>query len=398
MIETSLALMLWMLPPAAPAPAAAPQEPEIPADTEIVTTESGLKYSVLQPGDGGSRPKMGERVKVHYTGWLPDGTLFDSSVVRGEPSEFQLGQVIQGWNEALQLMSRGSRFKLTIPPELGYGARGSGPTIPPNATLIFEVQLLDFTSLPDMPPANPEAQKKTESGILYEVLAEGEGDKVADGDFVSMKFALWNTSGKLIDCTEKQGLTLDGSCGKMPFEVLNQAARLMAVGGRIRMEAPPELVFGARARGPDLPANSVTVWVLEVQKITKPLPVPEFSELKPGRTLRTNSGLKYEVLREGSGDAPKLGDQVTVHYAGWLTDGKNFDSSFSRGDPSSFFLGRVIQGWNEGLQLMKPGAIYKFHIPAALGYGQRGQGQDIPPNADLIFYVELIGVKTTAQR
>jgi FKBP-type peptidyl-prolyl cis-trans isomerase len=87
-----------------------------------------------------------------------------------------------------------------------------------------------------------------------------------------------------------------------------------------------------------------------------------------------------------------MGQEVTVHYAGWLEDGTLFDSSFERGDTASFQLGRVIQGWNEGLQLMKEGAIYKFTIPSELGYGKRGGGDKIPPDSTLIFYVELIKV------
>ena len=96
-----------------------PPTPEIPADTEKVTTTSGLVYSVLQEGDGSASPVFGDRVKVHYSGWLTNGTLFDSSRQRGEPAEFAVGRVIEGWNEALGLMSPGSRLKLTIPPKPG---------------------------------------------------------------------------------------------------------------------------------------------------------------------------------------------------------------------------------------------------------------------------------------
>jgi len=107
------------------------------------TTPSGLIIEDLVMGDG-SEACVGQNVSVHYTGWLTDGTKFDSSKDRDEPFEFDLGQrsVIAGWDEGVQGMKIGGTRKLTIPPQLGYGARGAGGVIPPNATLVFEVDLL----------------------------------------------------------------------------------------------------------------------------------------------------------------------------------------------------------------------------------------------------------------
>jgi len=107
------------------------------------TTQSGLIIEELAVG-GGDTATAGQQVSVHYTGWLTDGTKFDSSKDRREPFEFQLGgrQVIAGWDEGVQGMRIGGTRKLTIPPQLGYGVRGAGGVIPPNATLVFEVELL----------------------------------------------------------------------------------------------------------------------------------------------------------------------------------------------------------------------------------------------------------------
>ena len=109
---------------------------------EVTTLPSGLQYEVLKAGNG-KQAKATDKVRCHYEGQLVDGSIFDSSVRRGEPAVFGVNQVIAGWVEALQLMQEGAKWKLYIPSELGYGARGAGESIPPHATLIFEVELLE---------------------------------------------------------------------------------------------------------------------------------------------------------------------------------------------------------------------------------------------------------------
>lgn len=115
------------------------------AEPEPVKTSSGLEYVDLVTGDD-REAHVGETAFVHYTGWLEDGTKFDSSVDRGEPFSFRLGagRVIKGWDEGVVGMRIGTKRKLIVPPHLGYGSRGAGRIIPPNATLIFEVELLDL--------------------------------------------------------------------------------------------------------------------------------------------------------------------------------------------------------------------------------------------------------------
>ena len=110
--------------------------------------------------------------------------------------------------------------------------------------------------------------------------------------------------------------------------------------------------------------------------------------------ITTSSGLVYEEVTEGEGDVASAGQRVSVHYTGWLTDGTKFDSSKDRNDPFEFPLGagHVIRGWDEGVQGMKVGGVRKLTIPSDLGYGGRGAGGVIPPNATLVFEVELLGI------
>ena len=226
------------------------------------TTASGLQFEDTFVGEG-AEATSGADVKVHYTGWLyqdgVQGAKFDSSKDRREPFEFTLddGMVIRGWDEGVQGMKVGGKRTLIIPAALGYGAQGAGGVIPPNATLMFDVELL--------------------------------GSKAA--------------------------------------------------------------------------------------------PV-----------------LQIEDTVVGDGAEATRGARVTVHYTGWLykdgVQGAKFDSSKDRNDPFQFQLGAgmVIKGWDQGVQGMKVGGQRTLIIPAELGYGARGAGGVIPPNATLKFDVELLAV------
>ena len=114
--------------------------------------------------------------------------------------------------------------------------------------------------------------------------------------------------------------------------------------------------------------------------------------------MTTESGLQYKILKAGEGISPESGDTVTVHYKGTFIDGEEFDSSYSKGEPQTFQVNRVIKGWTEALQMMKVGAKWKIFLPPRLAYGQRGDGETIPPNKVLVFEIELLSVEDTGEK
>jgi FKBP-type peptidyl-prolyl cis-trans isomerase len=143
----------------------------------VKTTESGLQYIVVKEGDG-AKPKETDSVKVNYSGTLLDGTEFDSSYKRGEPAVFPVKGVIPGWTEALQLMKVGGKYKLFIPSKLAYGERGAGPTIGPNSTLTFEVELLSIEKQTEKPEVKAEKEEVKAKAEKQEVKPKAEKQEV----------------------------------------------------------------------------------------------------------------------------------------------------------------------------------------------------------------------------
>ncbi len=368
-------------------------------EAKTVTTPSGLKLEMLSEGKPNTAPKPGDRVKVHYTGWLAEGgTKFDSTLDRGKPLEFVLGvgMVIEGWDEGIALLGVGSKAKLQIPAALGYGAEGHpGAKIPANADLVYEVEVVEVVTgkpLPAFRAADPATQKTTASGLKWEELEEGKGGALLGSDVVELGCTVWTTDGKLVFSSSALGMPIAGEVSTARLtrtgeKFLPEALLLMKAGGKCRVEVPAELCWGQTKVLPRLAANTPTVWQVDVLKTIR------FVPLDPAKTKKTASGLEVEMLEEGTGAAPGPGSRVAVHYTGWLENGTEFDSSHRRGQPATFALNEVIKGWTEGLQLMKEGGICRFRIPAPLAYGAQAKGDKIPANSTLIFEVQLLKVQ-----
>jgi len=253
------------------------------------------------------------------------------------------------------------------------------------------------SKVPSFRRPDAKAQKTTPSGLCYEVLAEGTGAAPAETESFEMEYTFWTREGDLLESSTSTGACIQGRKADMGLAFLKEAPTLLKEGGEAIFEVPADLAFGKRAVG-KIRAGEPTIWRLRLVRVGRARPDPAFVLPAEADLKRSASGLGVQVLRPGAGEPPRMGDRVVVHYAGWLADSrpgeaKPFDSSFGRGLPATFRLGEVIQGWNEGLQSLRPGGEAILVIPADLGYGARGAGDRIPPKAALVFRVELLEVK-----
>ena len=157
--------------------------------------------------------------------------------------------------------------------------------------------------------------------------------------------------------------------------------------------ARPRMGTGTRIRSRPYPTSITETPLRNILCVLLASVVIAPAAMAQSKPVTTASGLVYESLKEGTGDSPKATDTVKVHYKGTFLDGKEFDSSYKRGEPTEFPLNRVIPCWTEGVQRMKPGGKAKLTCPAAIAYGERGAGGVIPPNSTLNFEIELISVR-----
>lgn len=357
--------------------------PETPADVaaapaDSTKTESGLASKVLQAGTGDANPTAADTVTVHYSGWTTDGKMFDSSVERGEPTSFPLGQVIAGWTEGLQMMVVGEKRRFWIPEDLAYGPEvpGSGR---PGGMLCFEVELLGIKEVPK-PPADAE---KTAGGVAYKIIEEGSGENPGADHVVTFQFTAKTMDGETVQDTRKEQSPPSVPLDKLPSALGEIVAEMKA--GEQRQAWLPE---------PQAPGGFIVADLELVSfKQAPPAPaVPEDVAAVPEDADKTDSGLAFKVLSKGDGKGkPKASDTVKVHYSGWTTDGEMFDSSVTRGEPTQFPLNGVIKGWTEGVALMVAGEKRRFWIPEDLAYGPAVPGSG-RPGGMLVFDVELLEI------
>ena len=334
--------------------------------------------------------------------------MFDSSVARGEPITFILNQVIKGWTEGVQLMVQGEKRRFWIPGELAYGEK--------SGMLVFDVELLSIeggtnavpapapapapepTAPADLPaPADvaapPATAQKTASGLASRVITAGTGTVHPTATSkVKVHYTGWTTAGKMFDSSVTRGEPTTFGLNQV-IKGWTEGVQLMVVGEKRRFWIPSELAY----------KNGVLVFDVELLGIESapPAPAPKTTgalappadvAAPPANAQRTASGLASKVLRKGNGTIhPNATHKVKVHYTGWMTNGKMFDSSVTRGKPLTFGLNQVILGWTEGLQLMVVGEKRRFWIPGRLAYGDTPS--QTRPYGTLVFDVELLTIE-----
>ncbi len=233
------------------------------------------------------------------------------------------------------------------------------------------------------PPADAEV---TASGLATKVLQPGAGKRhPGPDDQVTCHYTGWTTDGKMFDSSVARGTPVRFPLNRV-IAGWTEGVQLMVEGEKRRFWIPEELAYQGREGRP----QGMLVFDVQLLAIYEPPAAPPDVAAPPADAEVTKSGLASKVLQPGTGEGhPKRSSTVTVHYTGWTTDGKMFDSSVERGQPASFQLTQVIRGWTEGLQLMVEGEKRRFWIPEKLAYG----GRKGAPQGMLVFDVELISYK-----
>ena len=255
------------------------------------------------------------------------------------------------------------------------------------------------TGIPAPPDvaAPPEGAKTSESGLAWTVLQEGTGDKhPAEADIVTVNYTGWTTDGRMFDSSTKRGRAAEFPLNRV-IKGWTEGVQLMVPGEKRRFWIPGGLAYGEATpsdphagMGPPRGTLVFDVELISFKEAPKPPATPKDVAKIPKNAKKTKSGLGSRVLSKGTGtEHPAATSVVTVHYSGWTTDGKMFDSSVTRGTPATFGLNQVIPGWTEGLQLMVVGEKRRIWIPEELAYaGRAGR-----PAGMLVFDVELIEIK-----
>ena len=286
-------------------------------------------------------------------------------------------------------MREGGIRRLEVPSELAYGEHGMGKRVPPNADLIFELELLAIDEQGPIPPEVDDAAKvTTRSGLVYWEITKGADEPIAKEDRVKMEFAVWLENGRLLATSgDPQNLRIMQVSAL--FAGWAEGVVGMRKGGERKLLIPPALAFGEKG-GSGVPPNESIIMHIKIADVLRSVRQTSVDGIEP---VVTKSGLKYWDILVGDGPLPSATSQCRVHYTSWLADGTMLDSSLQKGKELTLHTnGGFVEGFVEGVYGMRVGGKRRLEIPPDLGYGDLGQPR-IPPRSTLIFEVELLGVE-----
>lgn len=402
------------------------------------TLPSGLEYKIVKHGKGTAKPVLTDHVEINISVLMGDSVVFDSRKMNdNKPVPVQIQPRYKGDPlEAVMMMVVGDSALLRMPVDSLKKMGMAQPWMKEGSMLTYRVTLNSLKSDAQMKKEmteNADKQKviddkilqdyfaknnikplKTASGLYYTISREGTGIQPKEGYDVSVNYTGMFLNGNKFDSNvdtafhHVQPFNLQVGKGQV-IKGWDEGLMLLKKGTRATFYIPSHLAYGPQERNP-IPANSILLFDVELTDVQAPSSqvdkddrlIQDYLKNNNVQATKTASGLYYRIIREGSGETAKPGQKATMKYLGTTLDGHVFDGNMDenfemKGGKATFQftvgVGQVIKGWDEGIQLLKKGSRATLYLPSGIAYGSRGAGGAIPPNAVLIFNVEVVDLE-----